>query len=566
MTSRYALRRCLGLLLIGLSLVAMRCTGAAPVEVEPAVLDVSVPISTPVLDPQLDVTGASATITEQLFSGLMRLDPKSGEVLPDLAAEPPAVSRDGLTYTFLLRQAAVWVDPSGKPVASLTAEDVVFTIRRLCDNQTDRRLAQLFYNIKNCEAASTTQGTADLEAIAARAIDERTVEFSLIEPDASFPALLTHWAARPLPRSRVTEGDTWTEPQRLWTSGPYLLADLQPGVGATLVKNPLFHAANTIEISRAAMRFMPDPANALTAYVQGQLDTAPVPLATIGRVRGDPAFKDQLRQRAEPCTDYLGFTTVKAPLNSREVRLALSQAIDRSTLVATIYAGGAIPARHLSPPGALAAPPADQFGVQGDPAAARGQLARAGYPGGAGFPPITLAIAAGDRNRQLAEVIGQMWSAVLNVEVQVQEYAEPAFQDILKSTTPLPRVPHVWLAGYCADFPDAHDFLRSTFHVTRSPNYARRVATTFEELLDQAAATSDLAARRALYGQAEEALAVTEAAYAPLVHHASYLVTRPWLTRDTLPVGGLHIREWRVDMRAKLEAHRASSNGALGGG
>ncbi|MCZ7568630.1 MAG: peptide ABC transporter substrate-binding protein [Ardenticatenaceae bacterium] len=544
--------------MIGFSLVAMRCGARQPQEGAPAVLDVSIPVSTLVLDPQRDLTGASATITEQLFAGLMRLDPASGDALPDLAVEPPAVSTDRLTYTFTLRQGAIWVDQSGKPVAPLSAEDVVFTIRRVCDNHTDRRLAHLFYIIKNCEDANTTQGTADLESIAVRAVDDRTVEFALTEPDASFPALLTHWAARPLPRSLLSRSTDWARPGQLWTSGPYLLTDLQSGVSATLVKNPLFYAANSIAISRATVRFIPDPANALTAYARDELDTAPVPLGMVDRVRNDPLFKDQLRQRFDLCTDYLGFTTVKAPLNSREVRLALSEAIDRAALVKTIYAGGAIPAHHLSPPGALAAPPADQPGVQSDAAGARALLTRAGYPGGAGYPPIQLAVAQGERDRQLAAAIQQMWSTTLGIAVHVEEYPEPAFRDILKNTTPLPRAPHVWLLHRCADFPDTHDFLESTFHVGTSPNSARRVATTFEELLDRAAATSDLGTRRGLYVEAEQTLAVTEAAYAPLVHQVSYLVVKPWLTRDTLPFGGLHIRDWTINMRAKLEDRGSS--------
>lgn len=532
----------------------MRCRGGSPNELGPTVLDISLPLSTPVLDPQRDVGGASATITVQLFAGLMRLDPATGEALPDLAAEPPAVSADGLTYTFTLRQEAIWVDQSGQPVAPLTAQDVVFAIRRLCDNQTDSRLARLFYVIKNCQAANTTKGTADLESIAVRTVDERTVEFTLTEPASSFPALLTHWAARPLPESLLARGDVWTDPRQLWTSGPYLLAELRPDASATLVKNPVFHAANSVTIDRVTIAFILDPANALTAYVRQALDMAPVPLGVVERVRADPAFKNQLSQQSDLCTDYLGFTTVKAPLNSREVRLALSQALDRPTLVAEIYAGGAIPARHLSPPGTLGAPPADRVGVQSNAAGARDLLARAGYPGGVGFPAITLALAEGERNRQLGAAIQQMWSATLGIQVQVEAYPEQAFLDVLKSTTPLPRVPHAWLLSHCTDFPDAHDFLATTFHVKTSPNYARRVATEFEALLDQAAMTNDWAARRRLYAEAEESLAVAEAAYAPLVHHVSYLVVKPWLTRGALLFDGFGLRSWTIDMEAKLEA------------
>jgi oligopeptide transport system substrate-binding protein len=357
----------------------------------------------------------------------------------------------------------------------------------------------------------------------------------------------------------VDDSDDWATPDRILSSGPYLLTDLQPGVGATLVKNPLYHDAGSVSIAQAVIHFIPDPANALSAYVENRLDTAPVPLALIKRMQDDPLFKDQLRQKSELCTDYLGFTTVKAPVNNAQVRLALSQAINRAALVGTIYGGAATPAHHLSPPGAFAAPEASRTGVQSDANGARDRLARAGYPGGAGFPAITLMVADGQRNRELAAAIQEMWKSTLGIETQVQVEPAATFFEILNSTTPLPQVPHAWLLSRCAEFPDAHRFLAPTFHVELSPNYARRVATAFEENLDRAAKTRDPADRRALYVAAEQNLAAAEAAYAPLVHHVSYLVVKPWLTRDVQPFGGLHIRDWTINMTEKLEARAASS-------
>src|SRR5690606_41980260 len=119
----------------------------------------------------------------------------------------------------------------------------------------------------------------------------------------------------------------------------------------------------------------------------------------------DRLFQEQHSQQSGLSTDHRGFTTAKAPVNNAPVRLALSQAINRAALVGTIYGGAATPAHHLSPPGAFAAPEASRTGVQSDANGARDRLARAGYPGGAGFPAITLMVADGQRNRELAAAI-----------------------------------------------------------------------------------------------------------------------------------------------------------------
>ena len=61
-----------------------------------------------------------------MFAGLVRNGP-GGSIVPDLA-ESWTVDATGATWTFQLREDAVWHD--GEPV---TAEDVVFTIRVLQD-------------------------------------------------------------------------------------------------------------------------------------------------------------------------------------------------------------------------------------------------------------------------------------------------------------------------------------------------------------------------------------------------------------------------------------------------
>lgn len=54
---------------------------------------------------------------------LVRLDYQTLEMIPDLCAELPEESSDGLTYSYKLKQGVTWDD--GKP---LTADDVIFTL------------------------------------------------------------------------------------------------------------------------------------------------------------------------------------------------------------------------------------------------------------------------------------------------------------------------------------------------------------------------------------------------------------------------------------------------------
>ena len=105
-------------------------------------------------------------LTRLMFSGLMRFD-GNHSLVPDLA-ESYIISDDQKTYTFVLRDNAVWHD--GEPV---TSNDVLFTIDAIQNPEYHSPLAVSF------------------GGSVAEASDEHTVIFTLNEPFAPFLAALT---------------------------------------------------------------------------------------------------------------------------------------------------------------------------------------------------------------------------------------------------------------------------------------------------------------------------------------------------------------------------------------
>ena len=101
-------------------------------------------------------------VVESLFRGLTSVD-GAGNVLPELAESWEATD-DLTTWTFMLRE-AWWVHyaPSqGVTIyAPLPADDVVYTVRRICDPRTSSPSAYLDYLIAGCAALSN----ADLESL-----------------------------------------------------------------------------------------------------------------------------------------------------------------------------------------------------------------------------------------------------------------------------------------------------------------------------------------------------------------------------------------------------------------
>src|SRR6478735_1443446 len=119
------------------------------------------------LDPHLATGEPEHRLTEALFEGLARLDPRSLEPAPGVA-ESWDITPDGKTYTFHLRDNARWSD--GHPV---TADDFTYAWRRLQEPETGAEYAYIMHMVRFAEAYNTYRAQADaLQGAVLKALDE----------------------------------------------------------------------------------------------------------------------------------------------------------------------------------------------------------------------------------------------------------------------------------------------------------------------------------------------------------------------------------------------------------
>ncbi len=148
------------------------------------------------LDPQTATDSASYEIIANMFEGLLRVDNEGN--LQSAAAESYAVSEDGLTYTFDLRDNIYWYD-GDEFEAPCTAHDFVFAFQRLFRPSTKSKNASSFFCIKNSEKIN--KGIIeDLSELGVKALDDKTLEITLDSPNPSFPVMLTTVPAMPCNR------------------------------------------------------------------------------------------------------------------------------------------------------------------------------------------------------------------------------------------------------------------------------------------------------------------------------------------------------------------------------
>ena len=553
----------------------------APQEEVPVTLRWNFATEPPNIDPSLSTDTTSVDIVSNMFMGLTRPDPVTGEVLPYLANDWE-VSEDGTVYTFNMRDDIPWVnydpvtgewaqevDEEGNP-RFVNANDVVYGVKRTIDPATASDYAYVLYNIVNAQEVNGGEEGVTLDDVGVEALDDVTVQFTLNAPAAYFPAIAGMWVANPMPQWAIDEWDIkWTEAGLIVTNGPYGLEEWIHGGNLNLVKNPLWPDADTVQIERIDGVMITENSTSFAMYENNELDTEPVPQTEIDRVKADPVLGAELVNAPTPCTYYYGFTNNKPPFDDIRVRTAFVQAIDRQSLIDNVTKGGQEPATSFAPPGIFGAPEPGTVGLPSDAAAA--QAAFQAYLDETGQTVedfnalgVTLMHNTSEGHANIAAAIQQMWKDTLGVDIKVENQEWKVYLDTIQNDTPLAEMPHVWRLGWCADYADENNWVHEVFNADAGANRLRRGCaddtctqvelSEFDELTAAGALETDPAKRTEIYAQAEEILAVDEVAYAPIYHYTTVNTVKPWLTRTFSPVGGEAWFTWTIDQAAQLEA------------
>ncbi len=508
-------------------------------------LNLNIGIEPATLDPALATDPNSLQVVRMIFSSLVETDPATGAPQHGLAISW-AVSTDGLIWEFKLRGDANWVRyiPTTDKIEIMrpvTAQDVVYSVRRLFDPRTGSGFAPVFAPLmrgaEQLRAADPlkTSDTVYQQLFAnlgVQAMDDATVRFTLTRPATYFPTIVSTWLVRLQPREAIESGGSvWTEPGTIWTTGPYVLARWQHGREITLKKNESWYDAGIVHIGTIHLVMIADTASALTEFKNGDLDTLDpydgLTTKDVDDLRDDPVLGKQMQLVPTLCTHYYGFNTTKAPFNDPLVRKAFAAAIDRDTLATSVVKLGD-PAKWFTRPGVVASLDiSDTLGtsVVFNANQAREYLKQAGYDKKR-LGAVTLAVNTSDENELIAETIVQMWKNNLGVEVNVTKLDWKQYLQTLRTDTP-----QIFRFGYCAYYPDASNFTESIFRSKAPDNYTHWSSAQLDQLVDSAAREIDLDKRRAAYRAVEKMLVEDQTVIVPLWWSHRATLSRPGLNR-----------------------------------
>lgn len=488
----------------------------------------------PSLDPAASQDNNSFTVLGAIFEGLTRLD--ADAQVQEGMAESWTVSEDGKTYTFTIREDAVW--SNGDPVK---ASDFEFAWKRVLDPNSDVPAPyayQLFY-LKNGQAYNN--GEVDADQVGVRALDDRTLEVELENPTAYFLKLTAFFTYYPVHQATVEANPAWAaEADTIVSNGPFVISEWKHNESIKLVKNDKYHAKDEIKLEEVRMVMIEEASTELNMYEIGDLDWAGRPLGEIPtdmipQLQADPDANLTIKPIAS--SYYYVFNTTAEPLNNAKVRKALAMAIDRQLIVDEVTKGGQAPAfGFVSGVTGLEKQYREEFDdrqfFQEDVGEAKKLLAEGlAELGLSSFPEVTLVHNEGESHMKVATAITDMWRQNLGIEVKIESQE---FGVLLNNRMNLNY--QIARAGWGADYDDPMTFV-DLFTSYSGNNDTGWSSPEYDELIAKANAEQDPAKRMAYIQQAESIL-IDEMVILPIYYYTAVWMHKDYVKNVTIDYAG----------------------------
>ncbi|SRR5579884_1023588 len=492
-------------------------------------------------------------------SALDRYEPMLATQVPSL--RNGLISRDGLTYTFPIRQGVHFHDGS-----VMTVDDVVYSVRRfLLQDQAGGPAWLLLSPLLGVDSTRDEHGKIQVRwADVARAVSAQgnAVVFRLKKPFAPFLTIVAAWTAV-MPRKWAAAHGDWDGSPTTWQrynnpktedryqfdhmdgTGPFKLQEWdRQAKQIVLVRNDNYWR-KPARLARVVIRSVSEFATRRLQLQQGDADLIVASLNQQSQLRGIPGtvMQDNLPQIALQTLqfNYRINTEGNPDVGSGKldgngippdffadihVRRGFAYAFDYAANLSGAYAGKGVRPHGVIPQGLLgydASVPI--YTTNRDRAIAEFKEAHGGRVWTTGFK-FTIPFTAGNTARQVGAQIVKDSVGALNPKFQID--ARPVPASSLNSLL-FAHKGTMYFLGWFADYPDPHDFaqpfLAANGYFPVRGGYRNPEA---DRLIEQAVSTPDPAQRKGLYRQLSM-IAYNDVPYLFLVQPVTYYTMRSWV-------------------------------------
>jgi oligopeptide transport system substrate-binding protein len=480
---------------------------------------------------------AEAMIASQIHECLLRLDPKTLEVIPGLA-EKWEVSKDGKIITFHLVKQAYFQDDScyvdGKG-PEITSNDIKYSLELLSTESIDNYQFNSILKDKLVGANDYfNKKTSSISGI--KIIDDKTFSLELVTTSNSFLKQLTNPAV-----AIVNETAVKTYGKKLKTgAGPFMYDNSSTAEKILLLRNPNYYLKDEDQCSlpyldTVILAIVPTIEDGLILFEDEKIDlvnTLPsqrvkeIVEKNIQEFVSSPP-KSILQREPEMISQYYVFNTKQKPFDNVKVRQAINYGIDKDKLVDNVLQGQAIgPANYGITPNTFSNYNITKIkGYTLDVEKAKKLLSEAGYPNGKDFPEVRVLINSGNsRNSSVAVELQKQLKANLNINVNFESL--PNFQ---KYELQVQGKGDLYRDAWIADFSSPESFLNlfvgdnvpSELNAPSYPNTGRYQNAEYDFNFKKGRNLSNVDSSYAYFMKAEQIL-INDAAIIPLWYEGSY--------------------------------------------
>jgi peptide/nickel transport system substrate-binding protein len=436
---------------------------------------------------------------------------RAGQGPPPLTpklAESYDVSPDGITYTYHLRKGVLFHDDT-----PFNAAAVEFNIRR----QWDKSFSYYY----PAAAGVSFWDYQFLKDIATP--DDHTVVLTLSQPWPEFLRMnVQSWGQQfmlsPTYVKKVGNDKVETAPVM---TGPYKFKERVPGDRIVVVRNPKYWGPAP-PMEQIIFKPLADTPTRISSLTSGSIDIAqdPLPWSSKGTIQGANA---KISTAAGPYLIFMSLNLHDRVMKNRIVRQAVEMAIDKKSLVQTLYGEWAKPANSMLPANSPSFDPTFA-GRPYDPEHAKSLLASAGFPSG-----FTTHMLIDETYQDIATVIQRDLGQV-GIQVSIDKLDFTTFGGQwaagLKSPQTMTFAGWGMTADYWIDI-----MTRSTRQPPNGTNVAWYDNPDVDKLLNKAQVEQSQEQRTVLYRQVQQILYV-DVPHVPLLNFG-----QPVAARD--PVQGL---------------------------
>jgi oligopeptide transport system substrate-binding protein len=497
----------------------------------------------------LNVTDIAAhSIANQVYEGLVKLDPKNLTIQPSLAKSWKFDSTTN-TWTFNLRKGVKFQDdpcfPDGKG-REVTAKDFKWCLDQLCTASAQNEQFEVTFKNRVVGADEYFKLSADKKPLpeggvsGVKMINDSTLTIQMKTSFGGFLNLLVEPGCWVFPKEALDKYGIEMRIHMVGT-GPFFLKDAQEDQAIILARNPNYWGFDTYGnqlpyLDAIKFTFVHEKKSELLEFQQGNLDMMfQIPIEIIPSILGQINSTDQnnkvdytLDVKPSMSNYFFGFQLQDKTFANKYLRQAFNYAIDRDKIVNYTLQGEGIPGTYgIVPPQAFLGYNYKTLkGYNFDPDKAKQLLAKAGYPNGKDFPEVTLQTSSdgGQRNVQVAEVLQKMLKENLNITVKINAVPFPQHIDaFMRGKVPIFR--EEWIA----DYPDPQTFLnmldganvpKDTTAMAYT-NACRYVNPKYDSLFAKALVTLNDSARYKMYAEADQ-MALDDAPYMCVFYEENY--------------------------------------------